>query len=409
MTINTKNIKEVQKILLRDQSLDFKRFLYNEIDFSQQLIGIIGPRGVGKTTLILQYLKENFYKKNIDNAVYFLADNVIFEKGDLFELAQELHVEKGVELICIDEIHKFPNWNQEIKNIYDSFPNLKVIFSGSSSIDLVKGRFDLSRRGVVYNLPGFSFREFLIFYKGIEFKKVKFENILKKHQVILKKISTEDKILKHFKEYLKVGYYPFFNKTKNAVLYTNQIGNIIDKIVYEDIASVYKLKTNNLITFKQILYFFATITPGEVNINKLASSLRRNHSTIAEYLNILQEAGLVRFLTNDKAGHMLVRHAEKIYLDNTNLLYAISKIVGKNIEVGMTREIFFLNQVQAIGKIPCYTKKGDFSIDKTVFEIGGKNKTDEQIKTIEDSFLVLDNILYGDKKSIPLYLFGFLY
>jgi len=409
MPINIENIKEMQNILLENQNIDFKRFLYNEIDFSQQLIGIIGPRGVGKTTLILQYLKENFYKKKPDDAIYFLADNVVFEKGDLFELSKKLHIEQGVELICIDEIHKFPNWNQELKNIYDSFPNLRIIFSGSSSIDLVKGRYDLSRRGVVYNLPGFSFREFLVFYKGFTFKKIKFNDIINKHQSILKKISSEDKILRYFKEYLKIGYYPFFNRTKNVILYNDQISNTIDKVIYEDIASVYKLKTSNLITFKQILYFFATITPGEININKLASSLSRNHATISEYLNILQEAGLVRFLSNDKAGHMLVRHAEKIYLDNTNLLYAISTTVGKNIEIGMVREIFFLNQLEAIGKIACYTKKGDFSIDKITFEIGGKNKDDKQIKNIKNSFLVADNILYGDKKRIPLYLFGFLY
>jgi len=409
MPINIENIKEMQNILLENQNIDFKRFLYNEIDFSQQLIGIIGPRGVGKTTLILQYLKENFYKKKPDDAIYFLADNVVFEKGDLFELSKKLHIEQGVELICIDEIHKFPNWNQELKNIYDSFPNLRIIFSGSSSIDLVKGRYDLSRRGVVYNLPGFSFREFLVFYKGFTFKKIKFNDIINKHQSILKKISSEDKILRYFKEYLKIGYYPFFNRTKNVILYNDQISNTIDKVIYEDIASVYKLKTSNLITFKQILYFFATITPGEININKLASSLSRNHATISEYLNILQEAGLVRFLSNDKAGHMLVRHAEKIYLDNTNLLYAISTTVGKNIKIGMVREIFFLNQLEAIGKIACYTKKGDFNIDNITFEIGGKNKDDKQIKNIKNSFLVVDNILYGDKKRIPLYLFGFLY
>lgn len=409
MTINIKNIQETQKILLNNQSVDFKRYLYDEIDFSQQLIGIIGPRGVGKTTLLLQYLKENFYKKNSSEAVYFLADSVLFKKGDLLELARELHVERGVGLICVDEIHKFPNWNQELKNIYDSFPDLKIIFSGSSSIDLVKGRYDLSRRGVVYNLAGFSFREFLIFYKKMQFEKTDLKTILKNHQIMSKKFAPKDKILKYFKEYLKVGYYPFFNNTKNVFLYGDQIGNTIDKIVYEDIASIYKLKTNNLITFKQILYFFATITPGEININKLASSLGRNHATIAEYLNILQEAGLVRFLTNDRAGHMLVRHAEKIYLDNTNLLYAIGKIVGKKVEIGMVREIFFLNQLQAIGEIPCYTKNGDFSVGRTVFEIGGKNKTDEQIKNIKNSFLVLDNILYGDSKIIPLYLFGFLY
>ncbi len=411
MSINIKNIRETQNILLKKQNLKFKRSLYDEIDFSQQLIGVVGPRGVGKTTLMLQYLKEKFYKNknDIDDAVYFLADNVALQKGDLFELARTLHIERGVKLICIDEIHRFPNWNQEIKNIYDSFPNLKVIFSGSSSIDLARGWYDLSRRGIVYNLPGFSFREFLMFYKGINFEKIKFKNLLKKHQTITKNFSTENKILKYFQEYLKTGYYPFFDKTKNIKLYGKQIGNIIDKIVYEDIASIYKLKTNNLIVFKQILYFFATITPGEININKLANSLNRNHATIAEYLNILQEAGLIRFLTNDKAGHRLVRHAEKIYLDNTNLLYVIGEIVGKKIEIGMARETFFLNQIQSIGRVPCYTVKGDFIIDNIVFEIGGKNKTDEQISSVKNSFLVLDNILYGDKKTIPLYLFGFLY
>ncbi len=411
MTINIANIKEIQKILLAEQHTEFKRFLYNKIDFSQQLIGIVGPRGVGKTTLILQYLKENFYdKKKSDDVAYFLADNVVLQKGDLFELARILHIEQGVELVCIDEIHRFPNWNQELKNIYDSFPKLKVIFSGSSSIDLIKGGYDLSRRGVVYNLPGFSFREFLLFYKKLEFEAVPFNNILKKHQEIEKIITKEKKLLRYFKEYLKIGYYPFFNETKNKKLYNKQIGNIIDKIIYEDIASIYKLKTNNLIVFKQILYFFATITPGEFSINKLASSLGHNHSTISEYLNILREAGLVQFLTNDKAGHKLVRQAEKVYLDNTNLLYAISEIVGKRAELGTVREIFFLNQLQVVEKIPCFSKKkGDFVVDETVFEIGGKNKTTEQIEGIKNSFLVLDNILFGDKKIIPLYLFGFLY
>ena len=411
MTVNLARIKESQKILLAEQHTEFKRFLYNEIDFSQQLIGIVGPRGVGKTTLILQYLKENFYdKKKNDDVAYFLADNVILQKGDLLELARTLHIEQGVELICIDEIHRFPNWNQELKNIYDSFPGLKVIFSGSSSIDLIKGGYDLSRRGVVYNLPGFSFREFLLFYKKLEFKAVSFDNILKKHQEIEKIITKEKKLLRYFKEYLKTGYYPFFNETRNNKLYNKQISNVIDKIIYEDIASIYKLKTNNLIVFKQILYFFATITPGEFSINKLASSLGHNHSTISEYLNILREAGLVQFLTNDKAGHKLVRQAEKVYLDNTNLLYAISEIVGKRAELGTAREIFFLNQLQVVEKIPCFSKKkGDFVVDEIVFEIGGKNKTTEQIENIKNSFLVLDNILFGDKKTIPLYLFGFLY
>ncbi len=410
MNIKIQNIKETQEILLQNTNLDFKRFLFAEIDFNQQLIGIIGPRGVGKTTLILQYLKENFYSKNSDEAVYFLADNVLLQKGDLLNLARELHLKHGVNLICVDEIHRFSNWNQELKNIYDSFPGLKVIFSGSSSIDLIKGRYDLSRRGVIYNLPGFSFREFLSFFKNIEIKSHGLEQLLKNQQKIAKDIfAKEKKVLKYFAQYLEWGYYPFYKESKSVELYTGQLSNIIDKIIYEDIASVYKLKTDNLVVFKQILYFFATITPGDININKLAGSIGRNHATIAEYLNILQQAGLVRFLTNNKAGHSLVRHAKKIYLDNTNLLYAISRVAGKKIEIGTIREIFFLNQLQNIKKVPCYSEKGDFSVNNYIFEIGGKNKTADQIKNLKDGYFVLDDILTGGKKTIPLYLFGFLY
>lgn len=410
MNANIQNIKETQEILLQNTSLDFKRFLYTDIDFKQQLIGIIGPRGVGKTTLILQYLKENFSKRNSDEAVYFSADNVLLQKGDLLNLAGELHLKHGVNLICIDEIHRFNNWNQELKNIYDSLPGLKVIFSGSSSIDLFRGKYDLSRRGVIYNLPGFSFREFLNFFKGVEFKPCSFEQLLINRQKIAKDIyAKEKKILKYFSEYLEWGYYPFYKETGSVELYTEQLNNIINKIIYEDIASVYKLKTDNLIVFKQILYFFATITPGEVNVNKLAGSLGRNHATIAEYLSILEQAGLIRFLTNNKAGHSLVRHAKKIYLDNANLLYAIGRVAGKRIEIGTVRELFFLNQLQNIKKVPCYSAKGDFSVDDYIFEIGGKNKTDEQIENLEKAYFVLDDILIGDKKNIPLFLFGFLY
>ncbi|MCK5415812.1 ATP-binding protein [Candidatus Parcubacteria bacterium] len=407
MNINIQNIKEIQNILVERQSLEFKRFLFDKIDFSQQLIGIIGPRGVGKTTLILQYLKENFFDN--DEAIYFLADNVLLQKGDLVELAREFHLKHGINLICIDEIHRFHNWNQELKNIYDTLPDLKIIFSGSSSLDLIKGKYDLSRRGIIYNLPGFSFREFLLFFKKVKIENFCFEYLIKNFKNLSKEISKEKKILKYFNEYLLCGYYPFFNETKSLELYKVQISNIIDKIIYEDIASFYSLKTQNLITFKQILYFFATTTPGEVNINKLASSLKKNHATISEYLKILQEASLVRFLTNDKMGHSLVRHAEKIYLDNTNILQVIGSIIGKNINNGMLRELFFLNQLQNSKLLPCYTETGDFVVNDYTFEIGGKNKNDKQIQGVKNSYLVLDDILIGDEKKIPLYLFGFLY
>lgn len=407
MNNSIQNIKETQYILLNNVDLSFKRFLYDKIDFKQRMIGIIGPRGVGKTTLILQYLKEKYYKD--DSAIYFLADNVLFKKGDLLNLAKEFYLKHGGGFICIDEIHRYENWNQELKNIYDTLPNLKIIFSGSSSLNLIKGKYDLSRRGVIYNLGGFSFREYLSFEKNINVKSFSFNSLIANYQNISVDLMKVKNILKHFNKYLVQGYYPFFKETNNKKLYFQQINNTIDKIIYEDIASFYHLKTQNLIIFKQILYFLATISPGNININKLADSLSRNHATISEYLSILEEASLIRFLTNNKAGHSLIRHAKKVFLDNTNLAQAINDNLGKVSNVGATRELFILNQLQNAGHIPTYADQGDLAVNGHTFEIGGKNKDTKQIKNIKKSYLVLDDIVIADKNKIPLYLFGFLY
>lgn len=325
------------------------------------------------------------------------------------ELATDFYYKEGGRLLCIDEIHRFENWNQELKNIYDSLPDMKVIFSGSSSLNLVKGRYDLSRRGIMYNLPGFSFREYLAFYKNISLKKIDFKDLLDNYQQISQKFIKIKGLLKYFKEYLQQGYYPFYNETTQKELYFQQINSIVDKIIYEDIASFYSLKTKNLIIFKQLLHYLSTITPGEISVNRLASSTKRNYATIFEYLTILEEAGLVRFLTNNKAGHSLLRHAKKVFLDNTNLLVALTNFIGKTEGPGTLRELFVLNQLQNIGIIPTYTVNGDFDVRGYIFEVGGKNKNFSQIKNIKKSFLVLDDIVIGDKHKIPLYLFGFLY
>ncbi|HHD92294.1 MAG TPA: ATP-binding protein, partial [Candidatus Portnoybacteria bacterium] len=363
-----------------------------------------GPRGVGKTTLILQYLKEQHSNK----AIYFLADLVLFKKGDLLSLARDLHLKHGIQLICIDEIHRYENWNQELKNIYDTLPNLKIIFSGSSSLNLIRGKYDLSRRGAVYNLPGFSFREYLLFEKNITSKSFRLNELMKNYQDIANQL-IDNNILKYFNEYLTGGYYPFFKETNNKYLYWQQVNNIIDKIIYEDISSFYNLKTQNLITFKQILSFLATISPGEVSINKLANSLDRNYNTITEYLQILKETSLIRFLANNKTGHALVRHAKKIFLDNTNLVLAINNNLGQSSEIGMLRELFVLNQLQNAGYVPNYSSVGDLEVNGFILEIGGKNKNRRQIQNVKNSFLVLDDILVADDGKVPLYLFGFLY
>lgn len=400
------NIRQTQYALLNNLDISFRRFLYEKIDFRQRMIGIIGPRGVGKTTLILQYLKENHYQD--EAAIYLLADNALFKKGDLLNLAQEFYFKQGGTLMCIDEIHRYENWNQELKNIYDTLPELKIIFSGSSSLNLIRGKYDLSRRGVMYNLAGFSFAEFLAFKYNINEKGYTLDELVKNYKKISIQLSKDKNILKYYNEYLSEGYYPFFSETNNRQLYFQQINNIIDKIIYEDIASFYNLKTQNLIAFKQLLHFLATISPGEVNINKLARSLEKTHATISEYLEILHEASLVRFLTNNKTGHSLVRHAKKVFLDNTNLLGAICNNLGKDLDIGNIRELFVIKHLQNAGYIPAYTVCGDFTVNGYTFEIGGKSKNRDQIKNIEKSFLVLDDIIIADEGKIPIYLFGFL-
>ena len=292
--INIPYLREIESILLGKVKLDFKRFLYDKIHFDNRLIGIVGPRGVGKTTLILQYLKE--HRLGDERALYLSADNVFFKQGDLLEFAREFHLKHGGALLCIDEIHRYDNWNQELKNIYDSFPDLKIIFSGSSSLNLIKGKYDLSRRGMLYSLPGLSFREYLLLERNIALPSYALKNVLKNGFKISRSFASHKFILKYFNEYLQRGYYPFYKEEPNLHLYYAKILNVVDKAIHEDIASFYNLKTQNLSAFKKILHFLTGITPGEVNINKLAKNLGYNHATIAEYLEILHATNLIRFL-----------------------------------------------------------------------------------------------------------------
>jgi hypothetical protein len=401
------NFRQSQTLLLQKTQNKYKRFLFDKINFKERLIGIAGTRGVGKTTLILQYLNE--YRKKNSDFLYFSADNVLLKKGDLYNLAENFYLKYGGRLICIDEIHRFENWNQELKNIYDSFPDLKIIFSGSSTIDLIKGKYDLSRRAILYKLPGLSFREFLYFERGLEFKSIKLDDLFSNYKKISENLSKETKILMYFNEYLEKGYYPFYKENEEKQFYFQKILSILDKMIYEDIASFYKLKTENLIIFKQILHFFTQIEPGELNAHRLCSNLQKNHETISHYLEILNEIDIINYLSSDKYGYAYLRNAKKVYLNNPNLYHALAFITGKTAKTGMLRELFLINQLYNADYIPLYTEKADILIKNYILEIGGKNKDFKQIANLKNSFLVQDDILIAGNKKIPLYLFGFLY
>lgn len=398
---------EIYQRLLREMVPTYRRKFYDEFRMDSRFVGVIGARGVGKTTFLINYLREHYSQSN--QALYISADNLYFVEHTLLEVVDQFVKEFNGQILCVDEIHKYKNWDQELKNIYDSYPNLKVLFSGSSSIDLIKGKADLSRRAILQTLYGFSFREFLEIQEKKTYPVLSFDELINNHSKYEQQLMETPKLLGYLKEYWKEGYYPTRFELKTYEAYRDSLRNIIDKIIFEDISSFYSLNTGNLDTLKKILYFFATSLPGSININKIATSLTKDHTTIADYIQILRDTGLLRFLLLNKQGHALVRNAEKIYLDNSNLLYALNEEVGKEPFTGVMRELFVLSNLQNANHHVFFSEKGDFECNNITFEIGGKNKTTEQIQGVENSFLVKDELLTGGTKTIPLYLFGFLY
>lgn len=397
---------EIYQRLLKEMIPSYKRRFYDDFKMDSRFVGVVGARGVGKTTFLINYIREHY--PDSSQALYISADNLYFIEHTLFETVDQFVKEFDGQLLCIDEIHKYKDWDQELKNIYDSFPKLSVIFSGSSSIDLTRGKADLSRRPVLKIMYGFSFREFLEIQERKSYPVLSFNDLVGNYNQHAQRLMQTPKLLGYLKEYLKEGYYPTFLELKSYEAYKNTLQNIVDKIIYEDISSFYSLNTSNLDTLKKIVYFFATSQPGGININRLAQNLKKDHTTIAEYIQILKNTGLLRFLLKDKQGYALVRDAEKIYLDNTNLLYVLNEEVGKEPLVGVTREMFVLSGLQNAGYHVFSADTADVQSQGYYFEIVGKSKTSAFIQKNGKGFIVKDDILIGDRKTIPLYLFGFL-
>lgn len=392
--------------LINEVDTSTHRFLYGELSLERRLTGIVGARGVGKTTMMLQYIKENLSDR--DDIFYFSADNTYFNEVLLLEFVDDLYRNQNIRIFFIDEIHKYSNWNQELKNIYDSFPDAKVIFSGSSSIDLIEGTYDLSRRAILLHLPGLSFREYLNIKTGKQFDAVSFEKLISQHQKLAAEYSQVSTIEKHFEEYLLFGNYPIVFQSRDDLY--DAIANVIEKTIYEDIAKFYKLKTSNLNHFQRILNFLASIPPGKVNTNNIAQHLGIDNKTCDHYLYILERTGMVKMLYPVAHGNQTLTKPSKIYLDNATLLAAINTFLSEDVNIGTVRELAFMQFVKGAGLQVFYPKKGDFQVNDILFEVGGKNKTGQQIKDHNGKkFIVKDNILIGNKSEIPLYLFGFLY
>ncbi len=399
------SLKLIYQRLLSNVETTHYRFLYHSFDLSNRLIGLVGPRGVGKTTLLLQLIKNQF--PDHSNVFYFSADHIYFEQTTLYQFVEELYLTEGKNIFFIDEIHKYQKWNQEIKNLYDGFPKLQLIFSGSSSLDLIRGSHDLSRRAKMYFLPGMSFREYYNFNTDDAIAPITFQELVGNVSSFDASLATLPKLKGYFKEYLRQGFYPFY--FENPLSYYERILNIIDKTIYEDIATFYSLKTNNLHFFKKILAFLASIPPGQTSVHNIAKNLSIDDKTMLHYLDILQTTGLITMLYPAEGGNSGLRRPEKIFLSNTNLYFVLQERIPTQIDIGAVRELFFLQSLKNAGVPIFHSKEGDFIANKIVFEVGGKNKTRKQINTIKNALLVKDDILISKLNEIPLFYFGFLY
>ncbi len=400
------NFKIIYRRLLKNINYDTHRYLYKLFNINSRLTGIVGPRGTGKTTLMLQYINEKIDDKS--KSIYLSLDNIFFTQVNLIDFVDDLYQIDGIRYLFLDEVHKYQNWNQELKNIYDSYPDINIVFSGSSSMDLIRGTYDLSRRGILYRLNGMSFREYLDFKQGYSIPAIDFNDLLKNPEILVDQLTNIERIKGHFLEYLDFGYYPFL--FEDELSYHQRILNVLDKIIFEDISNFYNLKTENLSNFRKILSYLSTIPPGQLNRNSISKHIGIDNRTVENYLKILNETGLVCLIKENKSGSSLLKNTEKIYLDNSNIYKAIIDEIGFEYNKGTVREIFFIKMLQNSNNNIFYSKIGDFQVQDFNFEIGGKSKTMKQIKNnLENSFLVKDDILYPSGNTIPLHFFGFLY
>jgi predicted AAA+ superfamily ATPase len=380
---------------------NFTRFLLTKINWGNQLIVIKGARGVGKTTLLLQYIKLNLPKDN--TVLYISMDELFFIENNLVELAEEF-TQNGGKHLFLDEVHKYPNWSREIKLIYDNYPDLQVVFTSSSILEIYKSESDLSRRAVSYTLPEMSMREFIELEAKIVLPSYRLDNILENHVAIASKILKKIKPILIFNKYNQYGAYPYF--IQDIAEYQQKLINTINLIIEVDILAVENINFQQVTKIKKLLFAIATSVPFTPNISKIAEKVHISRQSLIKALTYLDKARLINIANKPNKGITVLSKPDKLYLNNTNIINAIA---NKNLNVGNLRETFFLNQLKVVSKVNLSTKSDFIVNDKYTFEIGGKNKTNKQIKGINNAYLVKDNIEYGNANIIPLWLFGFLY
>ena len=388
--------------LLNRTNFDFVRYLYPKVRWNNRLIAITGARGAGKTTMILQHIKKTFGDAP-KVALYVSLDNIYFSNNRLLDFAHDFD-KMGGKYLFLDEVHKYDNWSIELKNIYDSLPDLNVVFTGSSMLEIYKGKADFSRRVAHYTLNGLSFREFLLLEKGVDFSAFNLEDLLENHITIASHINKKIKPLPLFQQYLKEGYYPYYKE--DSEIYSDRLLHTVNMVLETDLPSIENIEVQTIKKIKQLLFIIAQRVPFTPNIKELSEILEVSRKSLLTYLIYLEKAQLVGLLQQDVSGLKTLTKPEKIYLDNSNLAFALE---SERPDIGNIRETFFFNQLKTVSKV-ISGGKPDFKINnKYSIEVGGKNKGHEQIMGIQNAYLALDNLEYGFLNKIPLWLFGMLY
>ena len=389
-----------QDSLLRSVKNDFRRYLHKNINWNQRMIGIKGPRGAGKTTLMLQHLK--FDLGSPETALYITADHTWFYNHSILDTAGDWH-KAGGKVIFIDEVHKYPHWSRELKNIYDGYPDLQVIFSASSALDIYRGESDLSRRVIHYSLAGLSFREYISFTMEKNFEPVRFEDIITGHRALASKVVEQFHPLPAFKKYLQYGYLPI--TAEGEAEYLLKLSQVVNAVLETDLAYIESYSAGSASKVKKLLAVIAESVPFKPNIAALARKLEISRDSVYQYITQLTHARLLNILQAEGKGVSTLQKPEKIYLENTNLAYALSNYA----DIGNLRETFLLNQLINAG-LPVFTPAtGDFITNGWHIEAGGKNKNALQVKYQDKYIVAADEIETGIGTKIPLWLFGFLY
>lgn len=385
--------------ILKLQNFSYKRYFYHTINFDDKMVGILGSRGVGKTTVIIQYLNSLDLPKS--KKLYFSADSIMTSSTSLYDIADQFS-KSGGKVLAIDEIHKYKDFEKELKEIYD-FLDLKVIFSGSSALQLEHRKADLSRRAVLYRVKGLSFREFLELKLDRKFKSYTLEEIITNHADIADELINEIKPFEYFKEYLQYGYFPYY--FENNETYNIKLEETVNTVIESDLPIIFNIEPQSIQKLKQLVSLICASKPYELNITSLSKKIGINRNTLYQYIYYLTMGNIFSSLKAKTKGDNIFSKPQKLYLNNPNLSFSYCQ----SNDIGTIREQFFLNMLSQRYDIS-YPKLGDFLVDdKYIFEVGGKDKSFKQIKDIDHSYIAADNIEIGFGNKIPLYLFGFLY